>query len=130
MRTHIPRRLLASVAMLLSVATVATAARVFADVTGKWSVAVDVQGQTMMSLLTLKQEGEALSGTLEGDQIGSRAIAGTVKGDTIRFAFNIDMGGQVMDIRAAGVLSDKDNMTGQLEIAGMGNAGFVAKRQP
>ena len=131
MRTFISRRLFASAALLLSVATVAAAAqRVFADVSGKWAVAVDMQGTTSESQLTLKQEGDALTGVIESAQIGSRNIAGNVKGDTVRFAFSVDMGGQVLDIRAAGLLTDKDNMSGQIELAGMGAAPFVAKRQP
>ncbi len=131
MRSFTPRRLLAATALLLSIATVATAAqRAFADVSGKWAVAVDMQGTTNESMLTLKQEGEALTGVIESEQIGSRNLAGNVKGDTVRFAFSVDMGGQVLDIRAAGLLKDKDNMTGQLELAGMGAAPFTAKRQP
>ena len=48
----------------------------------------------------------------------------------MRFAFSIDMGGQMLDIRVAGILKDKDNINGQVEAGGMGVFPFSAKRQP
>ena len=72
MRTLTPRRAFAAAALLLSVATVAAAAqRAFADVSGKWSFAVVTPDQTMESLMTLKQEGETLSGNLDMQQMGN-----------------------------------------------------------
>ena len=40
------------------------------------------------------------------------------------------MGGQMLDIRVAGILKDKDNINGQVEAGGMGVFPFSAKRQP
>ena len=81
--------------------------------------------------MTLKQEGEGLTGVLEIEQMGSRNLAGNVKGDTVRFAFSIDMGGTMLDIRAAGLLKDKNTINGQIELPqGMGMFPFTATRQP
>ncbi len=118
-------------AVLISLSAVtATAQRMFADVSGKWSVTVDAPNGQTTSQATLKQDGEALTGTLEIEQMGSRNVVGTVKGDTVRFGFSIDMGGQVMEIQSTAVLKDNDNMAGQMELAGMGAFPFSAKRNP
>ncbi len=118
--------------MLLSVATVTAAAqRAFADVSGKWLFSVATPDRTQESIMTLKQEGDLLTGIVEIEQMGTRNLAGSVKGDTVRFAFSIDMQGTQLDLRGAGLLSDKDNFTGQLELpSGMGMFPFTAKRQP
>lgn len=117
-------------AVLLSVsAAAATAQRMFADVSGKWSFTAETPNGATTSLLTAQQKGDSLSGTLDIEQMGVRPIAGVVKGDTVRFWFSIDMGGQMLDIRGQGLLTDPDNMAGQLELAGMGTFPFTAKKQ-
>ncbi len=118
-------------AVLLSISAVTAAAQhAFADVTGKWAFSTETPNGTTNSLATLTQDGEALSGILEIDQMGTQKLAGSVKGDTVRFSFSIDMGGQALDIRGEGMLKDKDSMAGQMELAGMGSFPFSAKRQP
>jgi hypothetical protein len=57
-------------------------------------------------------------------------VAGVVKGDTLRFAFQLDMGGQQLVINGVGAIKDKDNMNGALDVAGMGVMPFTAVRQP
>lgn len=117
----------AAVMISLSAITV-SAQRMFADVSGKWAFTVDApQGQTN-SLATFKQEGEALTGTLEIEQMGTRPITGSVKGDTVRFAFTLDMNGQTLELQSTGVLKDKDSMAGQMELVGMGAFPWTAKR--
>jgi hypothetical protein len=117
-------------ALLLSVtAAAATAQRMFADVSGKWSFTAETPNGATTSLLTAKQTGDSLSGTLDIEQMGSRPVAGVVKGDTVRFWFSVDIGGQMLDIRGQGLLTDADNMAGQLELAGMGTFPFTAKKQ-
>lgn len=132
MRTPSPRRLIAAAAMLLSVATVTAAAqRAFADVSGKWLFSVTTPDRTQESIMMLKQEGDALTGVVEIEQMGTRNLAGSVKGDTVRFAFSIDLQGTLLDLRGAGLIQDKDNFTGQIELPnGMGMFPFTAKRQP
>ena len=117
----------AAVMISLSAITV-SAQRMFADVSGKWTFTVDAPNGQTNSLGTFKQEGEALTGTLEIEQMGTRPVTGSVKGDTVRFAFSLDMNGQALEIQSTGVLKDKDSMTGQMELAGMGAFPWTAKR--
>ncbi len=120
---------LAAAVLLSASAAAATAQRMFADVSGKWSFTAETPNGATTSLLTAQQKGDSLSGTLDIEQMGVRPIAGVVKGDTVRFWFSIDMGGQMLDIRGQGLLTDPDNMAGQLELAGMGTFPFTAKKQ-
>jgi hypothetical protein len=123
------RRLLAAAAVVCATATVATAApRLFADLTGKWTVSIGTPDQARTSLLTVTQKGDSISGTNESE-IGSSPILGVVKGDSVFFGFKVDMGGQALVINAAAAMKDKDNMAGVLDVGGMGAFPFTAVRQ-
>lgn len=98
------------------------------DVTGKWAFAVTTENGTGYPTVTLKQEGEKITGTYESQRLGSRAVEGTVKGDAIKFSMKGADG--MPDFEFSGVLVDKDNMKGTLEMGGMGSASFTGKRAP
>jgi hypothetical protein len=125
------RRLLASFSLVAVAASVAAAApRILADLSGKWTVTVATpDGGTQPSVMTLTQKGDSVSGTLES-QLGTAPVAGVVKGDTLKFAFQLDMNGQALAINGVGAIKDKDNMNGALDVAGMGVMPFTAVRQP
>jgi hypothetical protein len=125
-----PRALLTAAVLLCSLTAFSSAAnRFLADLTGTWNVSVQTPDQAVTSVLTVAQKGDSLSGTLESE-IGRAPVKGAVKGDTVRFVFSLDMGGQALDISAAAVMTDKDNFAGQMEVTGMGTMPFSAKRQP
>ena len=130
MRLSAVRRLALSGALLLAATTAAAAQRLLADVTGKWTVAVNMNGTTSESQITFKQSGDTLSGVIVTEQAGSRPLEGTVSGDTVRFRFSIDMQGTAMEIRAGGLLRDKDSIEGAFVLPNdMGSFNFMAKRQ-
>ncbi|HYW30311.1 MAG TPA: hypothetical protein VE869_02310 [Gemmatimonas sp.] len=111
--------------------TAVAAQRMFADVTGKWEISLSMNGAASTSMLDVTQKGDSISGTIESEQIGSRAIAGTVKGDTVRFGFSVDMQGNVLEITAGALVKDKDSMEGEIALPnGMGAFPFSAKRKP
>ncbi len=122
------RAIFAAAALFLSLSAFTSAARVLADLTGTWNVSVQTPDQTMSSTLIVKQMGDSLSGSLESE-LGSAPMVGSVKGDTVAFNFSLDMGGQALVIQAQGLLSDKNSMSGQLDVSGMGVMPFTAKRQ-
>jgi len=59
-----------------------------ADISGRWVVNEDVFGTPFYFRLELKQDGEKLSGTFEGDR-----LKGTLKGNTIHFLARDEEGG-------------------------------------
>ncbi len=123
---------LVAFAVMFSLASVTVAAqRALADLSGKWLMSISMQGNTSQSTVNFKQSGDSLSGTIEMEQIGTRNLVGTVKGDTVRFTFSVDMQGNVLELYGAGLLKDKDSIDGQLDLPqGMGSIPFAAKRQP
>ena len=123
------RRPLLVAAALLSFATVATAApRLFADLSGKWTMTIAAPDQTRTSTLTIEQKGDSISGTTESE-LGSAQVRGVVKGDSVFFGFGLDMGGQQLLINGSAAMKNKDTMEGMLEVGGMGAFPFSAARQ-
>lgn len=119
---------LAVVGALLLGAATATAQRMFADFAGTWSVTVEGPQGAMLSEISLTQKGDTLSGKFMSE-IGEAPVAGMAKGDSIKMAFGIDMGGQQLEIQVTGALKDKDNMGGTIEAVGMGGLPFTATRK-
>jgi hypothetical protein len=123
------RRALASVAIVSVVSSVAVAApRILADLTGKWTMTVATPDGTQPSTLTITQKNDSISGSLES-QLGSAPVSGIVQGDSVKFAFQLDMGGQQLVISGVGAIKDKDNWGGVLDVAGLGVMPFSAVRQ-
>jgi hypothetical protein len=123
------RRLLASVALVSAAASVAVAApRLFADLSGKWTMNIATPDQARTSLLTIEQKGDSISGVTESE-LGAANIRGVVKGDSVFFGFALDMGGQQIVINGVAAMKDKDNMDGTLDVGGMGAFPFTAVRQ-
>ncbi len=99
------------------------------DVTGRWAFAVVTENGTGYPTVTLKQEGEKVTGTYESQRLGLRTLDGTVKGDTLRLTMKASSDG-MPDFTFVGLLSDPDNVKGSLEMGGMGSATFTGKREP
>jgi hypothetical protein len=128
MRISTPRRFLAAALLVSAVTVTAAAQHLFHDIGGKWSMNIDGPQGPMESAVVMKQEGEALTGTISNEMFGSSKLEGNVKGDTVRFAFTIDAGGQSIPLTAGAFVKDKDNVTGQIIAEGMGNFPFTMKR--
>ncbi|MGV3709402.1 MAG: hypothetical protein ACO1Q7_11220 [Gemmatimonas sp.] len=128
------RRLIASAVLFASAASVATATtaqRFFADISGVWIVSAASPQGASESTATFKQEGTALSGSLDIPQLGNAKIAGSVKGDTVAFGFTLDVQGNQIPVQVNGMVKDKDNMGGTITLpADMGSYPFSAKRKP
>jgi len=131
MRTPSLRQSLVTAALLFAATTAAASQGLFADVSGKWDVSVNTGGRVTESLVTLKQTGDSLSGTIESEGTGgSRDIVGTVKSDTVRFGFSIAMQGNTIEILAGALLKDNDTMEGEMALPnGAGTFTFTAKRK-
>lgn len=132
MPSRLPRIALVAAALSVSVASATAAAqRIVADLTGKWAITVTLPDRSSQSMVDWKQTGDSLAGTVVLDGMGTRDIAGSTKGDTVRFVFSIDLNGQAVQVRGTGMVRDKDTMDGQLELPnGMGSFPYAAKRQP
>jgi len=98
------------------------------DVTGRWAFAVTTENGTGYPTVTFKQTGEKVTGTYESSRMGVRPLEGTIKGDTLRFAFTSGPEGMPAFTFVA-VLVDRDTLKGTLEMGGMGSATFTGRRE-
>jgi hypothetical protein len=129
MRT-ISRRLaaLAGVAVLCGVSSVSAGQAAKADVTGKWVFTVETSAGSGTPTLTLKQDGEKLTGHYSG-QLGEADLTGTLKGSDIKINFTGDVQGNSIACVYTGTVDSKDAMKGNVDLVGVGTGTFTAKRQ-
>jgi hypothetical protein len=109
-----------------SIAAFAQAAKT--DVTGKWMFAVETSAGSGTPTITLKQDGEKLTGHYSG-QFGEADLAGTVKDQNFSFKFTVDAQGNMLDFVYTGTIESKDALKGKVSIVGLGEGTFTAKRQ-
>src|SRR5438067_10365567 len=98
------------------------------DVTGKWAFSVETGAGSGTPSMTFKQDGEKLTGKYNG-QFGETDLTGTVKGSNIAFTFNVDAQGTPITFNYTGTVESKDAMKGKVELVGLGDGTFTAKRQ-
>ncbi len=124
------KQLLAAVSVIAfaSVAFAGQASKV--DVTGKWQFTVQTDAGTGTPTVTLKQEGEKLTGHYSSETLGEADLTGTIKGADVKFSFSASLQGQAVPVSYTGTVDGKDSMKGTLDIAGgMATGSFTAKRQ-
>ena len=117
-------------ALVLSAAmTIAAGGQAPADVTGKWIFTVETSAGGGTPTVTLKQEGEKLTGHYSSSQLGEAELTGSVKGAAITFSFGTDVQGTHLDVVYTGTLESKDSMKGTVNLGGLGEGTFTGKKQ-
>jgi hypothetical protein len=99
------------------------------NVTGKWMFTVQTDAGGGTPTVTLKQEGEKLTGHYSSQNLGEADLTGTVKGQEIKFSFNADAQGTSLTVTYTGTIENNDSMKGTVDLAGMAQGTFTAKRQ-
>ena len=99
------------------------------DVTGTWAFVVESAGGTGMPTVTLKQEGEKVSGHYSSQLMGEAELSGTVKGNAINFAVSADVQGTKVELKYTGTIENKDSMKGTTSAGEFGDGTFTAKRK-
>jgi len=98
-----------------------------ADVTGKWTAAIDTQVGIQNYTYDFKVEGDKLTGRAKS-QYGDTAITeGTAKGDDVSFVENLDFQGQPLRIAYKGKVSG-DEIKFTRQVSDVATEEFVAKR--
>jgi hypothetical protein len=80
-------RRLAFVILAAALVTTGPALAGAVDVSGDWSLTVNSEQGVIPATLSLKQDGEKLTGTITGGDGGTMPIEGTVKESEITFSF-------------------------------------------
>lgn len=116
-------------AVLAGLGGVLSAQSAKVDVTGKWTFNVQTDAGSGTPTVTLKQDGEKLTGHYSSATLGEAELTGTVKGQEIKFSFNADAGGQALTVTYSGTIESKDSLKGSVDLGGMAQGTFTAKRQ-
>src|SRR5262245_23298841 len=122
-------RLAAAVAAVFALAAIGSAQAAKVDLTGKWAFSVQTEAGSGTPTVTLKQDGEKLTGHYSGQLGDVDLTSGSVKGNDFSFAFSSDLQGTKIDVTYKGTIVNKDELKGTVSIAGLGEGTFTAKRQ-
>lgn len=98
------------------------------DVTGKWQFSVTTDAGTGTPTVTLKQQGDSLTGHYSSQTLGEAELKGTVKDGKITFRFKAEVQGTTLDVTYSGTVESKDAMKGSVDLGGMATGTFTAKR--
>jgi hypothetical protein len=123
--TSFTRRVLCAVVLAVLSAPIAAQNP---NLTGKWLFAVETSAGGGTPTITLKQDGDKLTGHYSG-QLGEADLTGTVKGQEIAFKFSVDAQGNNLDCTYTGTIESKDSLKGKVNIAGLADGTFTAKKQ-
>ncbi len=97
-----------------------------ASVDGDWDGGFETPGGARPFKITLKADGEKLSGTVKRPS-GDVPLTGTIKGSDITFAYTINYGGNDLTLSFAGKVTG-ERMGGTLSFSGQAEAPWTAKR--
>lgn len=116
-----------AIACIVSLPAVTLVAqRIAADLTGTWNFKVVTENGTGTPTVTMKQQGDSLSGTYESARMGALPFKGTVKNDSFAFAVNTS-GGATLTFN--GTIVDADHVKGDVDFGGQGGATFEGERR-
>lgn len=100
----------------------------FADLTGTWKLTLETQQGTANPTLTLKQEGEELTGTYKG-RLGEAPIKGSVKGNAFKFSLKVNAQGNELQIDYDGTLEADGTIKGKAKFGDFGEGTFTGKKE-
>jgi hypothetical protein len=98
-----------------------------ADVSGTWTMTVEAPEGTAHPTITLKQDGEKVTGTYQG-RMGESTLDGTIKGSEIRFSVTLKFQDVAYVITYVGTVSD-DAMKGTARFGDAGTGSWSATRK-
>ena len=104
----------------------ATAVAEPAKVEGVWNLVLQLESITGHPVLTLKQDGEKLTGTYEG-RYGPTPVQGEIKENKIVFAVAFEVEGSKITGAFRGTV-DGNKMSGSVEFEGAGSGTWSAER--
>ena len=113
----------------LVAASAAVAAQDKIDVTGKWVFQVETSAGAGTPTVTLKQDGEKLTGHYSSMALGEADLTGSVKGREIAFTFTANVLDMQIPVSYSGTIEGTDAMKGKIVITGLGDGTFTGKRQ-
>ncbi len=116
------------IAVALALVAVPAFAQTKVDVTGKWQLNVETQAGNGTPTVTLKQDGDKLTGHYSSATLGEADVTGSVKDTDVTFSFTANVQGTSLNVTYKGTV-DKDSMKGGVSLGDLGDGSFTGKRQ-
>ncbi len=119
------------VLLLVSVVILCLVPASAADISGKWTTAIQTGIGVMNYTFDFKVEGAKLTGkavmSMDGGSSESAITEGSVKGDQISFVETLKVQGQELRVEYKGTISG-DEIHGSRQVGSYGDEEFIAKR--
>jgi hypothetical protein len=101
-----------------------------ANLTGDWNVTLQLDTITATPALTLKQDGDKLTGEYTSQQYGKFPVTGAVKGTEMTFSVSMTVEGNAINAVYTGVVQADGSLKGSVSIADGAMAGsFTAVKK-
>ena len=124
------RRTIVRALLAAFVISTAAAAQQKTDISGTWEFSVQTDaGVGGTPTVTIKQDGEKITGHYSSSNLGEADLTGTVKGKEIAFSFQGETQGQSVPVTYNGTIDSPTAMSGKMNIAGAVNGTFTAKKK-
>ena len=123
------RTKLAAVALAVLIASVVSAQGQTLNITGKWIFEVQTDAGTGTPTVTIKQEGEKVSGHYSSQTLGEADFTGTLKGQALTFTFQADLQGTAVPVTYVATVDNSSSMKGTIDIGGAASGTFTGKKQ-
>jgi hypothetical protein len=97
------------------------------NVSGTWILDVSTTAGSGTPTVTLKQDGEKLTGQYSG-QLGEAPLSGALKGTAITFQFDVDVQGTSLRVVYSGTV-EGDSIKGTVSLGEAGEGTFTGSRK-
>jgi hypothetical protein len=97
------------------------------DLTGTWAFQVMTDAGTRTPMVTLKQEGQKLSGQYKS-QLGEAPLTGQIKDKDFSFQVTLTFDGTPVTLSYVGT-ADQNGVSGRVTVGDLGEATFTGKKQ-
>ena len=99
-----------------------------ASLTGEWTMTLALDTVNATPALTLKQDGEKLTGTYTSHQYGKFPLTGTVKGSDVAFSVTLNIEGNSITGTYTGKVQADGTLSGSVDLGGMMSGTWTATR--
>ena len=99
------------------------------SLTGDWNVSLQLDTITATPSLTLKQDGDKLTGEYTSQQYGKFPLTGSVKGTEMTFTVSMSIEGNAISAVYNGVIQPDGSIKGGVDLGGAMSGSFTATRK-
>ncbi len=98
------------------------------DISGRWQITGDVDGNPVKSACTIKQDGAKLTGTCTTEGKDT-PVAGELNDQKVTFHYDVEYQGDTYTLNYTGTLQSDTEMKGDIDVSGA-SGDFTAKKDP